>query len=338
MKGIICEEIGRFELHDNLPEPIRGEGEAVVRIQRIGICGTDLHAFMGNQPFFSYPRVLGHELAGIIEEIGENDAGLRAGDQVCIIPYMHCGECPACLAGKTNCCKQMKVFGVHIDGGMRERVSVPVTHLLKTNELTLDESVMLEPLAIGAHALRRSGIGAGDTALVIGAGPIGLGVMAIARFLGIHVIAMDVNPDRLSFCQSWAKVEHIVHALEQPEEQLQAITAGNYVPYVFDATGNAKSMAGAFNWVAHGGTLVYVGLVKQDVSFHDPLFHSREMTLMGSRNATKQDFATVLQAISAGYVNIESYITHRSQFTEMISQFESWLLPEMKVIKAVVEL
>ncbi|MBY0014061.1 zinc-binding alcohol dehydrogenase family protein [Paenibacillus typhae] len=338
MKGIVCEEIGKFVWHEDLTEPILEKGTAIVRIRRIGICGTDLHAYQGNQPFFSYPRVLGHELAGVIEAVGENEAGLHAGDQVSIVPYMHCGECSACLGGKTNCCKNMKVFGVHIDGGMRERVSVPLGHLLKTEGLTLDQAAMLEPLAIGAHAIRRSGLKAGDTVLVIGAGPIGLGVMALARYAGAKVIAMDVNEERLEFCREWAQAEYTVNALQPPQEQLTAITGESDAAFVIDATGNAKSMTNAFNLVAHGGSLVYVGLVKSDITFNDPNFHSHEMSLMGSRNATMEDFDFVRRAIAAGYVDIDRYITHRSNFKDMINQFDSWLKPESKVIKALVEM
>lgn len=337
MKGIICEEAGKFSFRSDLEEPVLEEGQAIVQIRRIGICGTDLHAYQGNQPFFSYPRVLGHELAGIIEAIGENEAGLRQGDQVSIVPYMHCSECPACRSGKTNCCRNMKVFGVHMDGGMRERVSVPVGHLLKTAGLTLDQSAMLEPLAIGAHAIRRSGLAAGDTVLVIGAGPIGLGIMALARYAGARVIAMDINDERLAFCRDWAKVYETVNALQQPKQQLAAVTGGEAAAVVIDATGNAASMTGAFDLVAHGGALVYVGLVKSDITFNDPDFHSHEMTLMGSRNATMEDFDYVLKAISAGYVDIGRYITHRCAFGDMINQFDSWLKPETKVIKALVE-
>ncbi|WP_339319576.1 zinc-binding alcohol dehydrogenase family protein [Paenibacillus sp. FSL R10-2734] len=338
MKGIVCEEIGKFTFRNDLEEPVLEEGQAIVRIRRIGICGTDLHAYQGNQPYFSYPRILGHELSGIIVAVGTNDAGLNSGDQVSIVPYMHCGECSACHSGKTNCCKNMKVFGVHIDGGMRERVSIPIGHLIKTEGLTLDQSAMLEPLAIGAHAIRRSGLAAGDTVLVIGAGPIGLGIMALARYAGAKVIAMDVNDERLAFCGSWAKVEHTVSALQQPKEQLAAITGSEAATVVIDATGNASSMTGAFDLVAHGGSLVYVGLVKSDITFNDPNFHSHEMTLMGSRNATMEDFDYVLRAISAGYVDIDRYITHRSAFSDMINVFDSWLKPESKVIKALLEL
>lgn len=337
MKGIICEKVGKFEWREDLPEPVLEEGHAIVRIRRIGICGTDLHAYQGNQPYFTYPRILGHELSGNIEFVGTNDAGLCIGDQVSIVPYMHCGECSACLRGKTNCCKHMKVFGVHIDGGMRERVSIPVGQLIKTEGLTLDQSAMLEPLAIGAHAVRRSGLVPGDTVLVIGAGPIGLGVMALARYAGANVIAMDVNEERLVSCESWAKAEFAINALYQPKEQLAVITDGNLASVVFDATGNAKSMTDAFDLVAHGGALVYVGLVKSKITFDDPDFHSREMTLMGSRNATKEDFDRVLDAISAGYIDMNGYITHRSSFGDMISEFEGWLKPESRVVKAIVE-
>ncbi|WP_248926070.1 zinc-binding alcohol dehydrogenase family protein [Paenibacillus hamazuiensis] len=337
MKGIICEEIEKFALID-MPEPQIVPGEAIVRVRRIGICGTDLHAFKGNQPFFTYPRILGHELAGIIEWIGDNEAGLREGDQVSVIPYMHCGTCIACRRGKTNCCTDMKVLGVHIDGGMREKISVPVTHLIKTEALTLDQTAVLEPLAIGAHAVRRSGLRSGETALVIGGGPIGLGVMAFAKYAGAQVIAMDINEERLAFSRAWANVAHTVNASHDPKEQLAAITGGDFPTVVFDATGNAKSMAASFGLTAHGGTLVYVGLVKADIAFSDPEFHKRELTLMGSRNATREDFDNVLEALRSGEIDVARYITHRSSLESMIGQFESWLKPESKVIKAMVEL
>jgi 2-desacetyl-2-hydroxyethyl bacteriochlorophyllide A dehydrogenase len=336
MKGIVCEQIGQFKRIE-MKEPTLRPGEAIVRIRRIGICGTDMHAYKGNQPYFTYPRVLGHELAGTIEEIGDNSGGFRIGDQVSVIPYMECGECIACRNGKTNCCTQMKVLGVHIDGGMRELISVPADHLIRTNGLTLDQTAVLEPLSIGAHAVRRSEIRSGETALVIGAGPIGLGVMAFAKHRGANVIAMDINDERLSFCRQWAKADRTVNALQQPGEQLEALTNGDFPTVVFDATGNTRSMTDSFQWVAHGGRLVYVGLVKSDITFSDPEFHKREMALLSSRNATKEDFDQVMQALLGGSIDVGSYITHRVPFDQMIEQFDSWLKPESKVIKAMLE-
>lgn len=335
MKAIVCQQIEQFK-YVEVEEPGVGQGEALVRIQRIGICGTDLHAFKGNQPFFSYPRILGHELAGYIEKLGTGVTGLAIGDLVSVVPYMHCGHCIACRNSKTNCCTDMKVLGVHIDGGMVERVSLPVSHLIKADGLTLDQAAMLEPFSIGAHAVRRSELRAGETALVIGAGPIGLGVMILAKQLGANVIAMDINEERLAFCRDWAGVDHTVNALQLPKEKLAELTNGEFPTIVFDATGNARSMTDSFGLVAHGGKLVYVGLVKADIAFHDPDFHKRELTLMGSRNATMEDFDTVKVALMSGNIDVDRYITHRSSFEDMVDQFETWLKPESKVIKAMV--
>lgn len=335
MKAIVCEQIEHLKYID-VEEPILGEREALVRIQRIGICGTDLHAFKGNQPFFSYPRILGHELAGYVEELGEGVTDLAIGDLVSVVPYMHCGQCIACRNGKTNCCTDMKVLGVHMDGGMVERLALPVSHLIKADGLTLDQAAMLEPLSIGAHAVRRSELRSGETALVIGAGPIGLGVMILAKRIGANVVAMDINEERLAFCRDWAGVDHTVNALQLPKEKLAELTNGEFPTVVFDATGNARSMTDAFGLVAHGGKLVYVGLVKADIAFHDPDFHKRELTLLGSRNATMEDFDTVRSALKTGSIDIERYITHRASFEEMVEHFETWLKPESKVIKAMV--
>ena len=338
MKGIVCEEIGAFRMTPELPEPELTEGHAIVSIRRIGICGTDYHAFKGNQPFFQYPRILGHELSGIAERIGSNEQGLSPGDRVAIIPYLHCGECIACRRGKTNCCTDMKVLGVHLDGGMRERVSVPVAHLLKTNGLSFDEAAIVEPLAIGAHAVRRAELAAGDHVLVIGSGPIGLGVMAFAKHAGARVIAMDVNEERLAFCRSWANVDRTINAQDaEAKLRLTEMTDGQFPVVVFDATGNAASMTRSFEWVAHGGKLVFVGLVKGDISFSDPDFHKRELTLMGSRNATATDFDHVLDVLGQRTLDIDRFITHRSSFEDMIASFDEWLKPESKVIKAIVE-
>ncbi|GGF61036.1 alcohol dehydrogenase [Paenibacillus albidus] len=340
MKSIVCDEPEHLRFQE-IDEPVLTQGTAVVRVRRIGICGTDLHAYKGKQPFFSYPRILGHELAGIIEEMdekGTGGTGLQVGDQVSIIPYMHCGTCIACRNGKTNCCTGMQVFGVHIDGGMRERICVPLSHLIKTKGLTLDQTVLLEPLSIGMHAIRRSELRAGEVVLVIGAGPIGLGVMAFAKQQGATVIAMDVNEERLQFCKSWAGVDHTVNARLEAYEQILALTGGDLPVIVYDATGNQSSMTDAFRYVGHGGKLVYVGLVRENISFNDPEFHKREMTLLGSRNAVLEDFEKVMAALRSGAVDVKPYITHRVPFEEMIAHFDRWLLPEERVIKAVVEL
>lgn len=337
MRAIICEEINRLALQD-IAEPQRTENQALVSIRRIGICGTDLHAYKGNQPFFTYPRVLGHELAGIIEEIGPNEAGLKPGDQVSIIPYLHCGHCIACRSGKTNCCVSMQVMGVHVDGGMRERIVVPISHLIQAEGLTLDETAMIEPLSIGAHAVRRASLRPGDQVVVIGAGPIGLGVMAFAKQAGARVIAIDRNVDRLELSRTWAGVDALVQANEQAIQQVAEITEGDYATTVFDATGNMHSMNDAIHYVAHGGQLIFVGLVKADISFHDPDFHKREMSILGSRNATREDFEQVMSILREKKLNMNGYITHRVNFDQLPVTIDTWLQPDSHVVKAIVEL
>lgn len=339
MRGIVCERVEELR-YIELPEPpAPGPDEVVVRIRRIGICGTDLHAYRGRQPFFTYPRVLGHELAGTVETLGSAVSGLAVGDTVSIVPYLHCGTCIACRRGRTNCCVSLQVLGVHVDGGMRERLVVPASHVLRAGGLTLDQAAMLEPLSIGAHAVRRSGLAAGDVALVIGAGPIGLGVMAFAKHRGATVIAMDVKDERLAYCRRWAQADFVLNAAEpEAKAQLEAMTGGDLPTVVFDATGNARSMEQAFGLAAHGGTLVLVGLVKSDIAFHDPEFHKRELTLLASRNATLEDFALVREAVASGRIDVDGYITHRAPFESMIERFDDWLRPESQVIKAVVTL
>jgi 2-desacetyl-2-hydroxyethyl bacteriochlorophyllide A dehydrogenase len=337
MKTIVCIKPDEFQLTET-EVPVAHAGEVLVRIKRIGICGTDLHAFKGNQPFFSYPRILGHELSGIVEAIGGNVSDFKAGDQVTVMPYLECGTCIACRTGKTNCCTSMRVLGVHIDGGMREFMAIPADHLLHTAGLTLDQSAIIEPLSIGAHAVRRSELKQGEFVLVIGGGPIGLGVMALAKHRGAKVIAMDINKERLVIAQSWAGVDYTVNALHNPKESLAEITGGDFPTIVFDATGNTRSMTDAFQYVAHGGKLIFVGLVKTDITFYDPEFHKKELTLMGSRNATREDFDIVLKAVRSGSIDADCYITHRVDFKQMIGQFESYLNPQSKVLKAMVEL
>lgn len=337
MKGIICEEPNRLNAVD-VACPTKKAGEALIRIQRVGICGTDLNAFRGTQPYFTYPRILGHELSGTIEEIGDNSDHLQVGDPVSIIPYLHCGSCIACRSGKTNCCTKMEVIGVHQDGGMCEMISVPARNLVKAEGVTVEQAALLEPLAIGAHAVSRSKLTEGETVLVIGAGPIGLGVMQFAKRQGARVIAMDVNEQRLQFCKKWAHVDAVVNALETPIQAIADLTKGDLPTIVFDATGNAKSMTDAFQYVAHGGSLLYVGLVNDHIHFSDPDFHKKEITLMGSRNSTRKDFKSVIKALRKGEIDTEHYVTHRCKFDDMISQFDRWLLPESNVIKAMVEL
>jgi 2-desacetyl-2-hydroxyethyl bacteriochlorophyllide A dehydrogenase len=336
MKSLICTKPGNLE-YQKTDKPELSEGKAIIKIKRIGICGTDLHAFEGTQPFFSYPRILGHELAGEFMESYE-ESGFKKGEKITFIPYYNCGKCIACRNGKTNCCVQMQVCGVHIDGGMTEYLSVPSALLIHGDGLSFDELALVEPLAIGAHGIRRAEVKKDEFVLVIGAGPIGLGTMEFARIAGAKVIALDINKDRLQFCQEKIKVNFIVNALsDNVNQQLSDITGGEMPTVVIDATGNQKAINNAFQYMAHGARYVMIGLQKNEISFSHPEFHKREATLMSSRNATRADFEHVISSMKKGLVNPKTYITHRVSFDQVKENFASWLDPANGVIKAMVE-
>lgn len=337
MKTLICSTPGTFD-YATAEKPVSKPGHAILQVKRIGICGTDLHAFEGTQPFFNYPRILGHELAGDLVAV-DGAEGFELGEKVTFIPYFNCGECIACRSGKENCCTDVKVCGVHVDGGMREYLSVPSKSLIHGEGLSYDELALVEPLAIGAHGVRRADVQSGEFVLVIGAGPIGLGAMEFARIAGAKVIALDINDARLSFCKDQLNIPHIVNALSSDVlEQLKAITNGDMPTVVIDATGSLKAINNAFQYLAHGGRFVLIGLQKGDISFNHPEFHKREATLMSSRNATRADFEHVIASMKKKLVEPATYITHRVKFDEVKTNFESWLNPQTGVIKAIVEL
>lgn len=335
MLAISCDQPGLLAAKE-LPKPHRAEADVLIRIRRIGVCGTDLHIFTGNQPYLSYPRIMGHELSGTVEEAPAGSA-LSKGDIVTVIPYMSCGHCNACLKGKSNCCRNIGVLGVHRDGGMVEYLSVPQQFVLKAEGLSLDQAAMTEFLAIGAHAIRRADVQAGQSVLIVGAGPIGMAVAVFAVFNGGVVTMIDSRQDRLDFCKNELGVSHVVSLGDGDKDRLGEITGGDFFDAVFDATGNPKAMERGFSFVGHGGTYVLVSIVASDISFNDPEFHKRETTLLGSRNATSEDFETVLQAQRAGRVP-ETLITHRMNLAEVPSRFADLTNPKAGVIKGMVEI
>jgi 2-desacetyl-2-hydroxyethyl bacteriochlorophyllide A dehydrogenase len=336
MRAVVCEKPGLLTVAERpVPEP--GPGEVLLRIRRVGVCGTDLHIFQGKQPFLVYPRVIGHELAAEVAGVG-SDTRATLGQQVCVIPYLACGRCVACRRGRTNCCQTLSVLGVHQDGGLADYLTVPATHVLPAADLSLDQLAMVEFLAIGAHGVRRAAIAPGERALVVGSGPIGMAGMIFARAAGAEVTALDLRADRLAFCRDRLGAAHTVTAGADAEAQLGELTGGDLFDVVFDATGNAQSMQRSLGFVAHAGTYVLLGIVRDPITFPDPELHKRETTLLASRNATPEDFATVLAAIRAGRVPTAALNTHRSSLEEAPARFPEWLRPDAGVIKALIEL
>jgi 2-desacetyl-2-hydroxyethyl bacteriochlorophyllide A dehydrogenase len=339
MQTIILEKPGLLRLTETRPPGPPGPAEALVRVRRVGICGTDLHAFAGRQNFFSYPQIMGHELAVEVVAIGPTDQqpAFAVGDQCCVIPYLHCGECIACRRGKTNCCVRLQVLGVHTDGGMRELITVPVDKLLKAEGVPLAHLALVEMLCIGAHAVSRVGLEAGENVVVIGAGPIGLSTLQFVRLAGARPILLEINPTRLSYARQVLGLPDTIDGGQEPLAQLQELLGGELPTAVFDATGNAGSMMGAFDYVAHGGQLIFIGHFPGEVTFRDPDFHARELTLRATRNATRSDFLTVIEALTWGRIELEPWITHRAGPEQLVGDFPGWLDPQNGVVKAMLE-
>ncbi len=322
MKQIILQEPGHFIARD-VAEPTNSGGDAaLVRIKSIGVCGTDLHAFAGRQPFFTYPRVLGHELGVEVIAAPANDRGIVPGDRCAIEPYIACGECHACRLGKTNCCESLQVLGVHTDGGMQPIFSVPVHLLHKSESLSLDQLALVETLGIGAHAVERADVQAGQSVLVVGAGPIGLAVLQFAKAAGGDVRVLEMSESRRAFVEQFD-----IKAIAEPDDRLHEI--------VFDATGNKQAMQASFNYVAHAGKLVLVGIVQDDITFHDPTFHRREMTLLSSRNSAGL-FPKIIHMIEEGQIDTGPWITHRLGLLDVPRDFPE-LSKQPGLVKALIE-
>jgi len=336
--AILLHEPGILTRHDTLEPSAPGTGEALIRVHCVGLCGTDYHAFHGRQPFFNYPRILGHELGVEVLAVGKGVSNVCIGDRCSVEPYLNCGKCYACRKGRNNCCANMSVLGVHADGGMRERLLVPASKLHSSKTLPYEALALVETLAIGTHAIDRAAVEKGEKVVVIGAGPIGLSVLQFALLRGAGVIVIDRAPSRLEACR---KLYPTVTTLDPGQpfvEQLTSLTKGDLADAVIDATGNLVSMGGSLEYVGQAGRLVYVGLAQGEVTFNDPLFHRREMTLLASRNALPRNFSEIIAAMEAGSIDALSWITHRCALEELPVRLPEWSKPEAGVIKAVATL
>jgi 2-desacetyl-2-hydroxyethyl bacteriochlorophyllide A dehydrogenase len=314
-------------------------GEALLRVLRVGICGTDFGGYLGKMPLFSYPRIPGHELGVEVVAVGEGVTNVKPGDRCSVEPYMNCQTCYSCVRGFTNCCERLKVLGVMCEGGLTPRILLPARKLHPANGLTPDQCALVETLAIGCHAVDRGAAKVGETVLVIGAGPIGLSVIEFAKLSGARTVVMDISESRLAFVREKMGVPDTILARgdESDIKAIAELTNGQLADVVVDATGNSKSMVRAMEFTAFAGRVVYVGITQQILEFpHVPFLHRRELTLMASRNAPSRDFPRIISLIEEGKINTATWITHSAEFDEVPAIFPTWIKPETGVIKAVV--
>lgn len=335
INALVCAAPGELKL-ETRPRPPSSADGVLVRPRRIGICGTDYHIFEGKHPFLQYPRIMGHELA--VEVVEPGNSGLAEGTICVVNPYLSCGTCHACSRGKPNCCTRISVLGVHQDGGMQELIVLPAANLLPAPGLSIDGCATVEFLAIGAHAVRRGAVSSADAVLVIGGGPIGLGAALFAKLAGAAKVALiDRDGERSRSTAAIAGIDSIPFD-DRLDASLASYTSGNGFDVVFDATGNQASMQRGFDFVAHGGRYVLVSVVKDQITFSDPDFHRRELTLFGSRNATSEDFARVISAIRDGKVPLDRIITHRTSLANAARDLPVWAHEKQGLIKAMIEI
>lgn len=339
MKAIQLEKPQSFRPLEIAEPAAPAGGEALVRIHRIGICGTDYGGFLGKMPFYSYPRIPGHELGVEVLAVGAGVTNVKPGDRCSVEPYINCQKCYSCRRGLTNCCEHHKTLGVMCDGGMCERMLLPARKLHVSRKLSYEQLALVETLAIGCHAVDRAGVKAGDHVLIIGAGPIGLSAIEFVKVAGATCIVTDISEARLTFCREKMGVPHTILARgdDSAVKTLATLTNNQLADVVIDATGSNKSMSTALEYCAFGGRLVYVGITQQELTFpHAPIMHRREVTILASRNALSRDFARIIQLIEDGVIDTRPWITHRTRFDEMIAEFPTWLKPNTGVIKAMV--
>lgn len=339
MKVVKLNKPGEWESLD-VPKPsgTLQKDEVLVKVKKIGVCGTDLHAFKGNQPFFSYPRILGHELAVEVLAVGSAVTNVKTGDLCCVEPYYNDIEGQAVRRGKTNCGEHLQVLGVHVDGGMREYFVYPAKFLHPSATLSADQLALIEPLAIGFHAVDRAQITPDDIVLIIGAGPIGLAVATFANITGARTLMMDIDQQKLEKSKTIVGIKETLLVTDQVVEDLNQLLGGSLPTIIIDATGSAKSMMNTFNMVAAGGTIVFVGLFTGDVTFNDPNFHKKELTLKASRAAMSGDFKKIIELMETGKINTDAFITHRINFDDITTEFEKLYTYGGDMVKAVIEL
>ncbi len=332
MRSLVCKQ--PFELvYEERAVPTPQENEVVIRVAAVGICGTDIHAYAGNQPFFEYPRVLGHEVCGKITSIGAQVKNFKVGQRVALVPYLSCGQCDACLSGKTNCCEKISVMGVHQDGGFSELLAIPESNVLPIADNVDDISAaLIEPFAISAHAVRRAEIHKGDDVLVVGAGPIGLGVAAIAIADGANVVMADTSEVRRQHTYQQLNIP----AIDLVNDHVENYFDGKLPAIVIDATGNQKAMNNTIYLIRHGGKVVFVGLFKGCLEFNDPDFHKKETTLMGSRNATFEDFAKVQRLMSEQKLSASMMLSHTFKYDDLATVYDNEITKNRKLLKAVI--
>lgn len=335
MKAIVMSGPGKVRI-ESAPEPVRKPGEALLRVRRVGLCGSDLNSYRGRNPMVTYPRIPGHEIAATIVEIDSGDHGLAAGTDVTLAPYTACGHCSSCRQGRPNACKENQTLGVQRDGALAEYISIPVEKLFAAR-LGVEELCLVEPLTIGAHAAARGRIVRGDTVAVIGCGGVGLGVVAASAFRGATTIAVDIDDAKLETARE-AGASHGVHWQRDGREAVQRITGDRGPNVVIEAIGAPDTYRAAVEMVSFAGRVVYIGYSKEPVTYETRLFVQKELDILGSRNAMPNDFRRVIEMLEQHRFPVQSAISHRVALEEAPEMLRAWSAEPSRFKKIMISL
>jgi len=305
--------------------PKLGPGEALLRVRRVGLCGTDLNSYRGRNPLVSYPRIPGHEIAATIEQVPDSaPEPLRAGMNVTVLPYTNCGRCPSCRVGRPNACRDNQTLGVQRDGALTELIAVRWEKLFPCMELSLEELALVEPLTVGFHAVDRGQVRGGQAVVVLGCGAIGLGAVAGAAFAGARVIAVDIDQAKLAIAAKAGAAETVNSTRQDLAQTVSKLTGGDGPDVVIEAIGLAETFRAAVEIVAFAGRVVYIGYAKQPVAYETKLFVQKELDIRGSRNAMAEDFLRVIKMLRGGSFPTAQLVTRTYPLTEAGRALADW--------------
>ena len=320
-----------------LPRPVPGPGEVLLRVRYVGYCGSDLTTYRGLNPLVSYPRIPGHEVSGTIEALGPGVDTVALGSAALVVPYTSCGACTACRAGRPNCCRGNQTLGVQREGALTEFIAVPATKLLSSPRLGLRELALVEPLTIGFHAVDRGRVATGDTVAVFGCGMIGLGAIAGAAARGARVIAIDIDAAKLDVARAVGATA-VVDGRDDLHGQLAALTAGDGPTVMIEAAGSPATFRACVEEVAFAGRVVYIGYAKQPVAYETKHFVQKELDILGSRNATPADFRAVIALLEGGTFPVERVVSREVPFAAAAAALAEWDRDPGAVTKILIDL
>lgn len=337
MKALVIPTPGEISVKE-IPEPGPAPGEVLLKMQYVGFCGSDLSTYLGKNPMVNYPRIPGHEISGIISEVGRDvPDDYKPGDAVTVVPYTNCGKCPSCRRGRTYACQINQTLGVQREGAMQEYITVPWQKILLAPGLSDLELAMVEPLTVGFHAIERGRVEESDVVMVLGCGMIGAGAIAGAALRGARVIAVDIDDHKLKLA-SYLGAQHTINSsVMDLHEELDRLTGGDGPDVVVEAAGNPLTYLAAVDEVAFTGRVVCIGYAGSEVSFATKLFVQKEIDIMGSRNATPEDFRAVISYLEQGTFPLTDMITHRVKPEDAARAVKEWAADPGKVMKILLD-